>query len=56
MTKTEKIESIREFINDTKEYMADTPANGMPGTAFIPHHILKHQIKQAEEQIKQLKA
>lgn len=56
MTKAEMIESIQEFIDDTKECMIDTPADGIAGTALKPHHYYKQQIKQAEEQIKQLKA
>ena len=54
MTKEEKIESIKEFINDTKECMADTPSQGIAGTILQPHHILKQQIKEAERQLKEL--
>ena len=54
MTKKEKIESIQEFINDTKECMADTPSQGIAGTILKPHHILKQQIKEAERQLKAL--
>jgi hypothetical protein len=49
MTTEEKIESIHEFIKDTKECMADTPSQGIAGTILQPHHILKQQIKEAEE-------
>ena len=49
MTTEEMIESIQEFINDTKECMADTPSQGIAGTILQPHHILKQQIREAEE-------
>ena len=49
MTTKEMIESIHEFIADTKECMADTPSQGIAGTILKPHHILKQQIKEAEE-------
>ena len=55
MTKEEMIESIMEFINDTKECMADTPSGGIAGTILQPHSVLKQQIKDAEAQIEKLK-
>jgi hypothetical protein len=49
MTTEEMIVSIQEFINDTKECMTETPSKGIAGTILQPHHILKQQIKEAEE-------
>lgn len=54
MTTEEKIESIQEFINDTKECMADTPPQGITGTILLPHQVLKQQIKEAEELLEKL--
>jgi len=54
MTTEEKIESIQEFINDTKECMADTPPQGITGTILPPHQVLKQQIKEAEELLEKL--
>ncbi len=49
-------ESIQEFINDTKECIADTPEQGIAGTILLPHQVLRQQIKEAEELLEKLNA
>ena len=56
MTTEEMIESIQEFINDTKECMSDTPSQGIAGTILLPHHILQQQIKEAEELLNKIRS
>lgn len=56
MTKEEKIKSLKEFIDDTIEQMETSPKNGIAGTIVKSHSIMKGWIKQAEQQIQQLKA
>lgn len=56
MTTQEKINSIKEFINDTREQMKTSPKDGIAGTIVNPHSVMQGWIEQAEQQINQLEA
>jgi hypothetical protein len=53
--RNQKIASIQEFIDDTYKQMETSPKEGIAGTIVKSHSVMKGWIKQAEEQIEQLR-
>ena len=51
----QKIASIQEFIDDTYKQMETSPKDGIAGTIVKSHLVMRGWIKQAEEQVKQLR-
>jgi hypothetical protein len=53
--RNQRIASIQEFIDDTYKQMETSPKEGIAGTIVKSHSVMKGWIKQAEEQIEQLR-
>lgn len=53
--RNQKIALIQEFIDDTYEQMETSPKEGIAGTIVKSHSVMKGWIKQAEDQIEQLR-